>query len=208
MPLNPVFFKFTEINLIVLQGVPVKKVLIWLNPWFSMSRWSSGTFVSWPHLRKSRASDGYKVTPRTPQDQQHLLVVYLFGTSDITVFKNLPVTGNDYICLIIILNCFQLLWFSPGPSVVKHHLPQMLALWANAFPKTVKEFDQEKNRGDAYTWHVTLECRAGALCCKYFILHVTSLLSSSHCLQISSVLACHSPPPTSKNVWCIIKPSR
>ncbi|PFX25411.1 HEAT repeat-containing protein 5B [Stylophora pistillata] len=51
-----------------------------------------------------------------------------------------------------------------GPSVVKHHLPQMLALWTSAFPKTVKEFDQEKNRGDAYTWHVTLECRAGALC--------------------------------------------
>lgn len=55
----------------------------------------------------------------------------------------------------------------PGPSVAKHHLPQMLVLWGNAFPKTVKEFDQEKNRGDAYTWHVTLECRAGALCCKY-----------------------------------------
>ncbi|XP_027038809.1 HEAT repeat-containing protein 5B-like [Pocillopora damicornis] len=51
-----------------------------------------------------------------------------------------------------------------GPSVVKHHLPQMLALWTNAFPKTVKEFDQEKTRGDAYTWHVTMECRAGALC--------------------------------------------
>lgn len=43
----------------------------------------------------------------------------------------------------------------------------MLALWTNAFPKTVKEFDQEKTRGDAYTWHVTMECRAGALCCKY-----------------------------------------
>ncbi|CAH3014392.1 unnamed protein product [Porites evermanni] len=51
-----------------------------------------------------------------------------------------------------------------GPSVVKHHLPQMLTLWSNAFPKTVKDFNEEKNRGDAYTWHVTLECRAGALC--------------------------------------------
>ena len=43
----------------------------------------------------------------------------------------------------------------------------MLALWSNAFPKTVKDFNEEKNRGDAYTWHVTLECRAGALCCKF-----------------------------------------
>lgn len=51
-----------------------------------------------------------------------------------------------------------------GPSVVKHHLPQMLALWSNVFPKTVKEFEQEKARGDSYTWHVTLECHAGALC--------------------------------------------
>lgn len=59
-----------------------------------------------------------------------------------------------------------LLFTLAGPSVVRHHLPQMLALWANAFPKTVKEFEQEKSRGDAYTWHVTLECRAGALCCK------------------------------------------
>ena len=43
----------------------------------------------------------------------------------------------------------------------------MLALWSNAFPKTVKDFNEEKHRGDAYTWHVTLECRAGALCCKF-----------------------------------------
>lgn len=43
----------------------------------------------------------------------------------------------------------------------------MLTLWSNAFPKTVKDFNEEKNRGDAYTWHVTLECRAGALCCKF-----------------------------------------
>ena len=63
----------------------------------------------------------------------------------------------------------MLLFTLAGPSVIKHHLPQMLALWANAFPKTVKEFDQEKNRGDAYTWHVTLECRAGALCCEYLL---------------------------------------
>ncbi|XP_015763644.1 PREDICTED: HEAT repeat-containing protein 5B-like isoform X1 [Acropora digitifera] len=51
-----------------------------------------------------------------------------------------------------------------GPSVVKHHLPQLLALWSSAFPKTVKEFEQEKARGDAYTWHVTLEFHAGTLC--------------------------------------------
>ena len=55
-----------------------------------------------------------------------------------------------------------------GPSVVKHHLPQLLALWSSAFPKTVKEFEQEKARGDAYTWHVTLEFHAGTLCCTLY----------------------------------------
>lgn len=86
--------------------------------------------------------------------------------------KILPVLATwyilQYMCQVCSFEWSIVLWFSlVGPSVTKHHLPQMLALWANAFPKTVKEFEQEKNRGDAYTWHVTLECRAGALCCKY-----------------------------------------
>ena len=53
---------------------------------------------------------------------------------------------------------------SLGPSVVKHHLPRMLLLWKNAFPRSAKEAEAEKQRGDAFTWQVTLEARAGALC--------------------------------------------
>jgi len=47
--------------------------------------------------------------------------------------------------------------------VVKVHLPRMLLLWRNAFPRSAKELDSEKARGDAFTWQVTLEGRAGAL---------------------------------------------
>jgi len=50
-----------------------------------------------------------------------------------------------------------------GPSVVKVHLPRMLLLWRNAFPRSAKELESEKVRGDAFTWQVTLEGRAGAL---------------------------------------------
>ena len=50
-----------------------------------------------------------------------------------------------------------------GPSVVRNHLPRMLLLWRNAFPRSTKELESEKARGDAFTWQVTLEGRAGAL---------------------------------------------
>lgn len=42
----------------------------------------------------------------------------------------------------------------------------MLLLWRNVFPRSPKELEAEKARGDAFTWQVTLEGRAGALCGK------------------------------------------
>uniref|UniRef100_A0A8D0PWB9 HEAT repeat-containing protein 5B n=1 Tax=Sus scrofa TaxID=9823 RepID=A0A8D0PWB9_PIG len=51
-----------------------------------------------------------------------------------------------------------------GPSVVRYHLPKMLLLWRNVFPRSLKELEAEKARGDSFTWQVTLEGRAGALC--------------------------------------------
>ena len=44
-----------------------------------------------------------------------------------------------------------------GPPVVKSHLPRMLLLWKNAFPRSVKELEAEKARGDGFTWQITLE---------------------------------------------------
>ena len=51
----------------------------------------------------------------------------------------------------------------PGSPVVKTHLPRMLLLWRNAFPRSSNELESEKKRGDAFTWQVMLEGRAGAL---------------------------------------------
>lgn len=44
----------------------------------------------------------------------------------------------------------------------------MLLLWRNVFPRSLKELEAEKVRGDSFTWQVTLEGRAGALCGKDF----------------------------------------
>ncbi|PKU49515.1 heat repeat-containing protein 5a [Limosa lapponica baueri] len=51
-----------------------------------------------------------------------------------------------------------------GPAVVQHHLPRMLLLWKCIFPSSPKDLETEKKRGDSFTWQVTLEGRAGALC--------------------------------------------
>ncbi len=39
----------------------------------------------------------------------------------------------------------------------------MMLLWRNAFPRSPKELESEKARGDAFTWKVSLEARAGAM---------------------------------------------
>ncbi|XP_050428188.1 HEAT repeat-containing protein 5B isoform X2 [Adelges cooleyi] len=52
---------------------------------------------------------------------------------------------------------------SLGVSVVRGLLPRMLLLWRNSFPRSSKELESEKARGDAFTWQLTLEGRAGAM---------------------------------------------
>lgn len=56
----------------------------------------------------------------------------------------------------------------------------MLLLWKCIFPLSPKDLETEKTRGDSFTWQVTLEGRAGALCGKWdllciFTLHIYSL---------------------------------
>lgn len=67
---------------------------------------------------------------------------------------------------------------SLGVSVVKGLLPRMLLLWRNSFPRSGKEMESEKARGDAFTWQVTLEGRAGALSVMHsFLLYCSELLT-------------------------------
>lgn len=42
-------------------------------------------------------------------------------------------------------------------------LPRMMLLWRNAFPRSQKELESEKSRGDAFTWRRSLEARSGAM---------------------------------------------
>ncbi|GAB1297424.1 HEAT repeat-containing protein 5A [Apodemus speciosus] len=65
-----------------------------------------------------------------------------------------------------------------GPAVVSHHLARVLLLWKCVFPVSPKDLETEKSRGDSFTWQVTLEGRAGALCAvKSFISHCGDLLT-------------------------------
>uniref|UniRef100_A0A8U8C8B5 HEAT repeat-containing protein 5A n=1 Tax=Geospiza parvula TaxID=87175 RepID=A0A8U8C8B5_GEOPR len=66
-----------------------------------------------------------------------------------------------------------------GPAVVQHHLPRILLLWKCIFPSSSKDLETEKTRGDAFTWQVTLEGRAGALCGKQDLLSFSAYLLSS-----------------------------
>ncbi|XP_017090384.2 HEAT repeat-containing protein 5B isoform X2 [Drosophila bipectinata] len=65
-----------------------------------------------------------------------------------------------------------------GSPVVKGLLPRMLLLWRNSFPRSNKELESEKARGDAFTWQVTLEGRAGALSVMHsFLLNCPDLVT-------------------------------
>ncbi|XP_046389044.1 HEAT repeat-containing protein 5B [Ischnura elegans] len=65
---------------------------------------------------------------------------------------------------------------SLGVGVVRGLLPRLLLLWRNSFPRSARELDSEKARGDAFTWQVTLEGRAGALSAMHsFLLYCPEL---------------------------------
>ncbi|XP_048340698.1 HEAT repeat-containing protein 5A isoform X4 [Sphaerodactylus townsendi] len=78
-----------------------------------------------------------------------------------------------------------------GPAVVQHHLPRMLLLWKCVFPLSPKDLETEKSRGDSFTWQVTLEGRAGALCAmKSFIVHCGGLLTDEVIQRLLPPLPC------------------
>uniref|UniRef100_A0A8C9TEW1 HEAT repeat-containing protein 5A n=1 Tax=Scleropages formosus TaxID=113540 RepID=A0A8C9TEW1_SCLFO len=78
-----------------------------------------------------------------------------------------------------------------GGAVVVHHLPRVLLLWKCAFPLSVQELHTERSRGDAFTWHVALEARAGALCAmKSFFLYCRDLVNEEVIDRLHTPLAC------------------
>ncbi|MBN3292603.1 HTR5B protein, partial [Polypterus senegalus] len=78
-----------------------------------------------------------------------------------------------------------------GPSLVRYHLPKMLLLWRNVFPRSQKELEAEKARGDSFTWQVTLEGRAGALCAmRSFVAHCPELLTEDVIRRLMTPIDC------------------
>ncbi|XP_069494148.1 HEAT repeat-containing protein 5B [Ambystoma mexicanum] len=78
-----------------------------------------------------------------------------------------------------------------GPTVVRYHLPKMLLLWRNVFPRSLKELEAEKAQGDSFTWQVTLEGRAGALCAmRSFVAHCPELLTEDVIRKLMTPIEC------------------
>ncbi|KAL0968979.1 hypothetical protein UPYG_G00220780 [Umbra pygmaea] len=78
-----------------------------------------------------------------------------------------------------------------GPAVVEHHLSRMLLLCRCAFPPSVRDLDIDLRRGDHFTWQVTLEGRAGALCAiKSLLVHCSDLLTEDVIGRVLTPLAC------------------
>ncbi|KAG8444154.1 hypothetical protein GDO86_009365 [Hymenochirus boettgeri] len=78
-----------------------------------------------------------------------------------------------------------------GPPVVRYHLPKMLLLWRNVFPRSLKELEAEKARGDSFTWQVTLEGRAGALCAmRSFVAYCPELLTEDVIRKLMTPIEC------------------
>ncbi|XP_057638417.1 HEAT repeat-containing protein 5A isoform X1 [Chionomys nivalis] len=78
-----------------------------------------------------------------------------------------------------------------GPAVVNHHLARVLLLWKCVFPASPKDLETEKSRGDSFTWQVTLEGRAGALCAvKSLLSHCGDLLTEEVIQRLLPPLPC------------------
>lgn len=71
-----------------------------------------------------------------------------------------------------------------GTAVVEHHLSRLLLLWRCVFPASLREQESELQRGDYFTWQVTLEGRAGALSGQYTCLTPVSHLSACHTARV------------------------
>uniref|UniRef100_A0A663ME65 HEAT repeat-containing protein 5A n=1 Tax=Athene cunicularia TaxID=194338 RepID=A0A663ME65_ATHCN len=100
-----------------------------------------------------------------------------------------------------------------GPAVVQHHLPRVLLLWKCIFPSSPKDLETEKTRGDLFTWQVTLEGRAGALCGKQNLLLSSISKSYGNSLKTPSTVYRHKlyellavlPPKTYEGMYFLTK---
>ncbi|OZC08270.1 hypothetical protein X798_04749 [Onchocerca flexuosa] len=66
---------------------------------------------------------------------------------------------------------------------VQDCIGRLLPLWKSSFPRSAKEAEAEKNRGDAFTWLCTLEARAGALASMAMFVEYCPNLMTDHIIK-------------------------
>lgn len=71
-------------------------------------------------------------------------------------------------------------------SLRKQFLPRLLQLWRNVFPRTLADFEREKQRGDCLTWLLSFNQRSGALCSMSAFLN-SCLIAKENLLFIDSL---------------------
>ncbi|VDN83942.1 unnamed protein product, partial [Brugia pahangi] len=70
-----------------------------------------------------------------------------------------------------------------GGTTVHDYIGRLLLLWKSSFPRSVKEAEAEKNRGDAFTWFCTLEARNGALTSMTMFVEYSPNLMTDHTIR-------------------------
>ncbi|VIO98705.1 Uncharacterized protein BM_BM2175 [Brugia malayi] len=70
-----------------------------------------------------------------------------------------------------------------GGTTVHDYIGRILPLWKSSFPRSVKEAEAEKNRGDAFTWFCTLEARNGALTSMTMFVEYSPNLMTDHTIR-------------------------
>ncbi|XP_063687997.1 HEAT repeat-containing protein 5B-like [Bolinopsis microptera] len=75
-----------------------------------------------------------------------------------------------------------------GSPVVKSNLSRLMLIWKNAFPRSTKELESETERGDLFTWQVTLEGYSGALMSMFsFLVHCQDLCSEDILRRLAGI---------------------
>lgn len=74
---------------------------------------------------------------------------------------------------------------------MRDHVPKVMALWKAAFPRSAREAEAEKGRGDALSWACSLEARAGALAAmSAFAMHCKELLDDATLCSMALPIEC------------------
>lgn len=83
---------------------------------------------------------------------------------------------------------------SMGTTIVRRHLTRVRKLWLLTMPSSLEHLEQEKRRGDASTWQLSLETRSGALASIQSFLTNSSELFTTQSEELKSSLSCVMAP--------------